>query len=354
MHIASVGCALPDHRYDQETLIAAFEGLWQQRHFNTDRVRQLQEAVLVGGRNLALPLDEYAQLTTFGIANQAFLRVGAKVGEKAIRQALEPLSMAPHDIDAILFATVTGVTTPSLDARLVNCMGLRSDVKRLPIFGLGCVAGAAGTARMYDYLRAWPDQIALLLCVELCSLTLQKDDLSIPNLVASGLFGDGAAAVLGAGDERARRLGLTGGVKVRATRSVFYPDTEDILGWDIGESGFKIVLAATLPEVVEQHIGTDVDAFLREQELTRQDIRFWVCHAGGPKVIEAFQRALGITADDLRLTWRSLRDVGNLSSASVLFVLRDTLGEAPPPPGSYGLMVAMGPGFCTEMVLLQW
>jgi alkylresorcinol/alkylpyrone synthase len=219
----------------------------------------------------------------------------------------------------------------------------------MPIFGLGCVAGAAGISRAADYVRAYPDQVAVLLSVELCSLTLQAEDLSIPNLIATGLFGDGAAAVMVVGDGRE-----ADGPEIVATRSVFYPDSEDVMGWSISESGFGIILSADVPQVVRDFLKRDVDAFLADHGLTRADISSWVCHPGGPKVLEAMQEALELPEGALDVTWRSLQEVGNLSSTSVLLVLAETLENHRPAPGSWGMITAMGPGFCSELVLLRW
>ena len=349
MKIAAVGKALPPHYYDQDTLLEALRQRWADRHYNPGRLERLHKNVLVGGRHLALPIEEYAGLTTWGKANDAWIRVAQEVGEAAVRDALGRAGLDPEAIDALIFVTVTGVATPSIDARLVNRLGLSPRVKRMPIFGLGCVAGAAGIARAADYVRAFPDQVAVLLSVELCSLTLQPEDLSIPNLIASGLFGDGAAAVVVVGDERP-----ADGPRIVATRSIFYPDSERVMGWDISESGFQIVLSAEVPQVVRDHLRADVDAFLADQGLARGDIATWISHPGGPKVLEAMAEALELPEGALDVTWRSLQEVGNLSSTSVLLVLRDTLDSHRPPAGSYGLISAMGPGFCSELVLLQW
>ena len=351
--VLGTGTALPPHRYEQDALIAAFEAVWSTRHHNARRVGQLHQAVQVGGRNLALPMQDYLGLD-FTAANKAFGEVGLEVGAAALSAALDAAGLRPRDLDCLFFTTVTGISAPSLDARLVNRLGLRSDLKRVPIFGLGCVAGAAGLSRVSDYLRGWPGHTAALLSVELCSLTLQREDLSLANLIASGLFGDGAAAVV-CGGAAAEHSGSTGGVpEVLATRSVFYPDTEQVMGWDIGASGFKIILSAQVPQVVDQHMRGDVDAFLADQGLSLADIGSVICHSGGPKVLEAFERSLGLSREATALTWRSLREVGNLSSASVLFVLHDTLRERRPAPGTLGLMLAMGPGFCSELLLLRW
>jgi alkylresorcinol/alkylpyrone synthase len=253
-------------------------------------------------------------------------------------------------------ATVTGLAVPSLDARVAALTGMRPDVVRLPLVGLGCVAGAAGVARLHDYLIGRPGSVAVLMCVELCSLTLQRDDISMANLVASGLFGDGAAAVVAVGSDRAPALDETLGVPqpdVLATRSRLYPDSERTMGWDVGSSGLKIVLDSNVPVLVSRYLGEDVSGFLHDHGLTQDDIEWYVAHPGGPKVLEAMEEALGVPREALQVTWDSLARIGNLSSASVLHVLADTLTDRPPRPGSYGLMLAMGPGFCSELVLLR-
>ena len=350
MHISSVGTAAPPHYYDQETLLEALKVEWATQHHNPRRVEQLHRAVQVGGRHLALPIEDYRTLD-FGQANDTFIRVGTDIGGQAIARALTHAGLEATDIDAIFTTTVTGLATPSLDARLVNRLGLRADIRRTPMFGLGCVAGAAGIARVADYLAGHPDHVAVLLSVELCSLTIQRQDLTIPNLIATGLFGDGAAAVVLTGAHRGAPAGMP---RVVASRSRFYPDTERVMGWDIGNTGFKIVLSAGVPDMVSRHMASDVDAFLADQGLSRADISRWICHPGGPKVLRAFESSLGLSERDTALTWTSLREVGNLSSASVLHVLRDTLEQRPARAGDHGLVLAMGPGFCAELVLLRW
>ncbi|MFL5321957.1 MAG: type III polyketide synthase, partial [Myxococcaceae bacterium] len=309
--IASVARVLPRHYADQETLIGAFRKLWAEKHFNVERLEELHRAVMVKGRHTALPIDEYFALESFAARNDAWIKVATDLGERAAREALERAGLEPSQVDHVFFVTVTGIATPSIDAKLVNRLGLRPDVKRTPIFGLGCVAGAAGLARASDYLRAYPKETALFLSVELCSLTLQRKDLSIPNIIASGLFGDGAAAViLGGGARRSSR-----GPRVVASRSVFYPDTERIMGWDVVDSGFKVVLNAQVPNLVQEHIRGDVDAFLAQHGLDRSKIKHWVAHPGGPKVLEAFEAALELPKNALERSWATLRETGNLSSA---------------------------------------
>ena len=377
VRIRSTATALPEHVVGQDELLAAFRELWGQQHFNQDRLEQLFRAVCVGTRHLALPVDEYRALESFSARNAAWTRVATRLADEVLRRALDRAGLRPDQLDAIFFTTVTGIATPSIDARLVELTRLRPDVKRTPIFGLGCVAGAAGIARATDALRGYPGQTAALVAVELCSLTLQREDLSVPNLIASGLFGDGAACVIlanepaGSGEGEswsgpagsgpkgnrgppAGAAAVLRGPEVAATRSVFYPGTERVMGWDIVDSGFKIVLSSQVPQLVRERIRGDVDAFLGANGLRRSDVRHWICHSGGPKVLEAFEEALELPRAAVQRTWDSLQAVGNLSSASVLFVLADLLASDEPRPGDVGLLLAMGPGFCSELVLLRW
>ena len=370
--LRSVARGFPPHYSSQEDLTAALAALWQKKPFNAARLASLHRNMLVGGRHHALPLTEYPALATFTATNEAYLQAAVPLAASVAERALHAAGLRPEDVDQLFFVTVTGVAVPSVDARVCNVLPFRRDLKRTPIFGLGCVAGAAGLARANDYVRAFPQHTALLVSVELCSLTLQRGDVSVANLLASGLFGDGAAAAVVVGDAVAQAPAplpaLSQGsvasgtpndsvtalrAQVLGTHAVFYADTEGLLGWNVTSEGFRIVLSGAVPEVLGRDLRAQVDAWLARHDVARQEVAHWICHPGGPKIFETVGQCLEVEPEALNRTKQSLLRFGNLSSASVLLVLEDTANAAPS-PGALGVVMAFGPGFCAEMVLIRW
>ncbi|GAA4685248.1 type III polyketide synthase [Nocardioides nanhaiensis] len=353
MEILAVRGALPPHQHTQARITEAFQQVIARGQLDERVMQRFHANAGVDQRFLVLPIERYGELEDFGQANDLFIEHATALGAQALEDALKAADLTPTDVDQIICATVTGLAIPSLEARIASVVGLRPDVRRVPLVGLGCVAGAAGVARLHDYLLGHPDHVAVLVTVELCSLTVQRDDVSVPNLVASGLFGDGAAAVVATGSGRGGPASPRGQVEVLDSRSRLYPDSERTMGFDVSHRGLRIVLDAEVPTIVGRYIRDDVERFLADHGLTLDDVGFWVCHPGGPKVIDAVRDALGLDDHAVALTRESLARIGNLSSASVLHVLADTLRERPPEPGSHGLLMAMGPGFCSELVLLR-
>ena len=349
--IAGVQGALPSNRYSQSEITEALVELPQFAP-HADLLRRFHQTAKVNHRHLAMPLEKYSEPNDFGYTNSVFIDTAVALGCAAVSSALEDAGFGSQDVDMIMSTTVTGIAVPSLEARIAGRLGMRPDVRRAPLFGLGCVAGAAGTARVHDYLRGNPDGVAVLVSAELCSLNFGALGADIAGLVGTALFADGAAAVVFVGERRAEKLGITG-PRIIDSASRLYPDSLRTMGWDVGASGFQLVLSPEVPDMISRYLRADMTGFLGGHDLEIDDIGVWVSHPGGPKVIEAITETLTLPADALELTWRSLAEIGNVSSSSVLHILRDTMDKRPA-DGSPAVMMAMGPGFCSELVLMQW
>ena len=383
-HIISTAIAFPAHYYSQKEMSSALRSEWIKKDLDVAVFDRLQKAVSVEGRFLALPMPEYYKLDGFADCNRAWQKVALELGERVILDLLDKVSFAPEEIQMLMSTTVTGVAVPSLEARLMNRIDFALDLKRIPLFGLGCLAGTAGIARVADYLKGHPDQAAILLSVELCSLTLQVEDLSIANIISSGLFGDGAAAVLMVGDRhpllKKAKIGISNVTqekrdkdkkiqsmsefkslcpKIINSRSIFFPESEKVMGWEVTDGGFKILLGQGVPGFAAQ-LGPHVESFLSEQGLSVPDISLWLTHPGGPKVIDTLESTLNLTPKLLYKTRKHLREVGNISSTSVLILLDEWMNDPEENlagsygTNNYGMMLSLGPAFSGELVLLQW
>jgi alkylresorcinol/alkylpyrone synthase len=350
--IAAVATALPVHAYSQQAITDMLVPMVVHDPRRQALMRRMHASARVSTRHLVLPLEQYRDALTFGQSNDRFVEEATGLAETAARAALLQAGIRADEIDLIVFTSVTGMSAPSVDALLVPRLGMRDDVKRMPMFGLGCVAGASGIARVHDFLQGQPDGVALLVSVELCSLTVQKDDDSMDNLVASGLFGDGAAAVLLVGSARAERDGVQG-PDVVASRSRLYPGSNGAIGFRPSETGFRVILTAGVVEVIDANFASDATAFLADNGLAVADVDTWIAHPGGPRVLDAFARGLALPAGALDRSWASMAAVGNLSSSSVLHVLAEEL-RVPHGAQEHALLFALGPGISAEFVLLRW
>ncbi|MFE5336407.1 type III polyketide synthase [Isoptericola sp. NPDC056573] len=350
--VLAVAPVLPGPAHPQGRIAEMVAPLLADAGPRRELARRLHAAAGVRTRHLALPLADYERPFGFADANAVFAREGTALAERACREALAAAGVEPGDVDLLFFTSVTGVGAPSVDAGLVARLGLRPDVRRVPSFGLGCAGGAAGLAHLHEYLAGHPDQVALLVSVELCSLTLQRDDGSTANLLSSGLFGDGASAVVVAGDDVVPR-GPRPAPWVVDARGRLYAGTERLLGWEVRDTGFGIVLSAELPQLLRAHLAGDVKDLLAAHGLEPADVGTWVVHAGGPKIVDAVRDALDLPEEALARTRATLAAEGNLSSSSVLHVLAATLDDGAPPPGGWAVLMAFGPGVAVELVLLR-
>ena len=299
-------------------------------------------------RYFSQPVEWFSKSHDLAEKNEAYIKAATDLGEEASLELLARLSLKPHEIDYIIYVNTTGLATPSIDARLINRLRLRSNVRRTPIWGLGCAGGVAGLSHAYHHALGHPKERILVVAAELCGLTFMPDDFSKSNLVASALFGEGAAAVVICGDEVESE-----GLEIVASRSRFFPDSLDVMGWNVVSHGLQVIFAQRIPDIVAAHAAQDFEEFLTDHELTLNDIGAFIFHPGGMKVIEAYRLALGLDNGQLDLASEILRDYGNMSSVTVLFVLERFLQRHKAVQNSFALISALGPGFCSESMLVR-
>ena len=348
--IAAAEYVLPEHRYGRNEVLAALDELWRAHHHNPERLRRLHDALDIDARAFALPLEDLKKLTSLGESNRLACTLGAELGAQALSQALSNTNVTQQDIDALFFTTETCISAPSIDAIIANNVGLRSDVQRTPMFGYGCTGGAVGIARMSDYLRAYPTKTAALVSVELCSLTARFDDVSIANMIAFGLFGDAAAAVIAVGAEVVEERDL-GATHVLSTQSVLVPNTDRVLAFDLRDDGLQVNLSPKLPAAIGDAIPPSVERFLKANDLSVDDVDRWIIHPGGPKIIDAMQAGLGLADAATQPTRDILSQMGNISSAAVVVGLARAIDQRR--TGETWLMIGLGPGLSAELVLMK-
>lgn len=349
--IRGVATAVPPYRVDQSEARQFAQALFQSKHHDIDRLLGVFDSSGIESRYFSMPIDWFAQPRSFVEKNAEYIRSATELSRRAVESVLQKTGCKADDIDYLIYINTTGLATPSIDARLINLLGLRSDIRRTPIWGLGCAGGAAGLSHAHHYLLAHPDHQVMVVAAELCGLTFIPNDFSRSNLVAAALFGEGAAAVLISGNSDTAT-----GPRTQETHSVFYPDSLDVMGWNMVESGLQVIFAQRIPDIVRERAADDLQAFLGAQGLSIADINAFLFHPGGRKVIEAYEEALQLPDGALDCCREVLRDYGNMSSVTILFVLERFLREyyQPSQTKRHALLSALGPGFSSESLLVKY
>jgi alkylresorcinol/alkylpyrone synthase len=350
--LISVGTAVPEYEIGQDEAREFAREMFREAFPQVDRLLGIFGNSAITRRYFSRPREWFEREHKFAERNRIYVETACRLGEEAIRRCLEGTGLTPADLDYLLFVSSTGLATPGIDAHLINRLEMSPQIKRMPVWGLGCAGGVAGLARAMEIARAYPTSRVMLVALELCGLTFRRSDMSKSNLVALSLFGDGAAAVLVTGDEVVLPNLLEAPELVDAF-SMLWPDSLDVMGWEVADDGLKVIFSKDIPSMVISHVRPAVYEFLERHGLGVADLRYVIAHPGGMKVVKAYEEALGFAPEQLNHARSVLRDFGNMSSATVLFVLERELEESHH-FGGHGLMMALGPGFSAEMLLLRW
>ncbi len=345
--IIATATAVPEHTITREDVKYYMGRVFDIPERKLEAMMSIVDNAQVHKRHAIFPITYTVEPRALEKTNQEYMEHAIKLGREAAEKCLERAGLRPEDVDLIITVSCTGFMIPSLDAHLINLMGFRSDVRRMPFTELGCAAGAMALGRAADFLKAYPGGNVLIIAVELPSLTFQRKDISQANLISSILFGDGAAAVL-VSDNGGH------GPRILVSETYTFPDSLGAMGFDLRDSGFHILLAKDVPEMIGAKIKGLVHGFLERHGLTQQDIKGWILHPGGARLLGNVEIALGLTKCQTQPSWDILGNVGNLSSATILFILQEWLEKRPLQPGDYAMAAAFGPGFSAEFLLLQW
>ncbi len=347
--ILAIETVVPEYRVTQDTAKAFARKLFNAAHIDVDRLLPVFDHTQIETRHFCAPPDWFETPHRFSEKNKIYCQYAIRLCREAIEGMLQKIGIAPDDIGHIFFISTTGLSTPSIDAYLFNLLKFRADIRRTPIWGLGCAGGVAGIIRAYDWLKAYPDELALVVSVELCGLTFIQNDLSKSNFVATSLFADGCGVALLAGDEAGPSVQKS--FSIRDATSVTWPDSLNVMGWDISDAGLKVIFSRSIPQIVHQSSRPSIEAFLERNGLTLAEVDFFLSHPGGAKVIEAYTQALALSESQIDAMRQVLRRYGNMSSATVFFVLKEFLDSEAYRPGARILSSALGPGFSAEMIL---
>lgn len=350
--IHAVSTYSPPHQIPQEKAEEFIQQLFNGRMERLERYLKVFQNAEIHNRQLAMPIEWYKTDHTFSERNDLYIELATEYGVRVIVDCLTEASVDITDIDAIIFVSTTGISTPSIEARLMNQLSFSEDVVRIPIWGLGCGGGAAGISRANDYCLAHPEALVLVICLELCSLTFQQEDINKSNLIGTSLFGDGVACALVCGDQV--NISHTKTLpSIKNTASRLLPNSEDVMGWRIEDNGLHVIFSKSIPSIIEKWLTPFVKSFLQKNKKSIQNISRFIAHPGGKKVLTAYETALGFSKEILAPSSFILQQHGNMSSPTVLFVLKHVMQQQPT-TGELGIMASLGPGFSGELVLLEW
>lgn len=338
--------AVPPHRIGQDEVKDFARGMFGAVHRDIDRLLPVFDNVNIEGRNFCVPREWFDEDHTFAEKNDLYLEHALELSEKTARRALDKAGVEASEVGALYFVSTTGLATPSLDARLLFELGIpERHTRREALFGHGCAAGAGGLARAADWSRSHSGRPVLLVATELCGLTFQRGDASKANIVSTSLFSDGAAAVV---------VGTEGeGPDLIGEDCITWPGTEGVMGWRFTETGFNVILSRNVPAIVQNHFRDSLVESCEYLGLNFADLKHFVLHPGGAKVLDALEEVLEIGPDGLSFSRGVLRDHGNMSAATVLFILERFLEDGEYAPGDLGVVSAMGPGFSAEHVFFR-
>ncbi|WP_142827400.1 type III polyketide synthase [Planococcus soli] len=338
------------YHVDQKEIVGVVRSLFGGDYNDIERLLKVFGNGQIEGRYFAAPLDWFEEERGLEEKNKLYVEEAVKMGSRAVARCLEEAKVDKEDIDAFIFVSSSGMSTPTIDARIMNVLQMPQHVKRIPLWGLGCAGGASGLSRADDYCRAYPEAVVVVLCLELCSLTFQRSDRSKSNLIGTSLFADGAACALVTGD----KVSLPGeGFHIKESQSTLMRDSEDVMGWDVKDEGLHVVFSRDIPKIIEKWLKPNVNIFLEKISKSSADIIHFIAHPGGKKVLTAYEKSLGLTTDKTDISRAVLAKYGNMSSPTVLYVLKDFM-EKKPQHGEEGLLTALGPGFSSEMLWLEW
>lgn len=338
------------YHVDQKEIVQVVRNLFGNHFTDIERLLRVFGNGQIEERYFAAPLEWFEEERGLEEKNRLYIEEAVKMGSRAVESCLAETATDKEEVDAFIFVSSSGMSTPTIDARIMNRLKLPKHIKRLPIWGLGCAGGAAGLSRAHDYCKAYPDAKVLVLCLELCSLTFQRSDLSKSNLIGTSLFADGSACALVAGEQAE---GDNTGFFIHDTQSTLMADSEDVMGWDVKDEGLHVVFSRDIPKVIENWLKPNLDEFLKTLNKKTEDIQHFIAHPGGKKVLAAYEKSLSIDKEKTGNARSVLKRFGNMSSPTVLYVLKDFMDQQPA-AGEEGLLTALGPGFSSELLWLEW